>query len=173
MYIKIITLLLIITQYSIASFKNINSLEADFIQKIIEPNGKSLIYKGKILIKKPTKIMWEYKEPVQKSVYIKGTYILIVEPQLEQIIFSGIDNGIDLLKIINGSDKIGKNKYVSYLFNKEFFVYKKNDKLDMIEYIDNFDNKVTIKLLNQKINQYIDTRRFNFTIPEDYDIIRR
>jgi len=155
------------------NFQNIKTLETDFIQTIQNPSGTKVYYEGKLHIKEPSLIKWEYKEPVQKYVYIKKYTITIIEPELEQAIVTKIDNEINILALLKKAKKISQNSYISWFNNIEFNISLHNNRLKSISYKDELENNVFIEFTQVKQNDIIEGEIFKFQIPYHYDLIKK
>jgi len=170
--------LLIILFFSIfvafaSNFKDINSFEATFKQSIINNSGSEILYSGKIFIKKPFSIVWEYRKPIEKYVYIIDKKATIIEPDLEQAIFSTLDKKINILKLLENAQQISPNQYISTFNNIDYTLTIINNQLEQINYKDSIDNNISISFTNIKQNHTIPNQIFQFTIPNEYDIIRK
>jgi len=142
---------------------NITTYQASFIQIITNPSGKKIDYTGTVYIKQPNKMLWRYKTPIEKYVYMNDIDIIVDEPELEQAIFTTLDDEVNLIELLNNPENIDK-KY-KLIFNNKI--------LTQIQYQDNLDNNVTILFTNIKINKKIPDNIFHFNAPDYYDIIRK
>ena len=165
-------LLLLFTTASFANVLDINSFEAEFQQKIVDDQNKTILYYGHIIAKKPQYALWKYTKPVEKSVYILENRAIIVEPELEQVIIKKIGKNFDFFKLIQNAQKISNNQYLARYNNTTFIIKIKENIIYSISYKDEFENSVTIDFTNQIENKKIDTKIFEPSIPDDYDIIR-
>ena len=168
-----ITMFLLSLSLSANSLKDIKTFDADFEQKIVNPSKKEILYKGHLLIKEPYFILWQYKEPILKNVYIINNFAIIDEPELEQAIFSKLQNEIDIIELIKTAKKIDTNKYLAKIYDVNYELITENDKISKILYKDNLENNVTITFSNSLQNKEIDDEMFKFLPPEHYDIIRK
>jgi len=153
--------------------KDINTFEASFKQSIINSSNKEIVYNGYIYIKEPANIVWKYTQPILKDVYIINTKVTIVEPELEQVIMSKMDKEINILKLLKNATKVTSNKYVSSIDNRNYTLTITNNTLQQINYTDEIDNKVTIYFSDIQQNHTIKENIFKFTIPYEYDIIKK
>jgi len=165
-------LLLLLTTVSYANIQTISSFEADFQQKIVDDQNKTILYEGHIIATKPQYALWNYTKPIIKRVYILENEAIIVEPELEQAIIKKINKNFDFFKLIKSAKRITKNKYLAHYNNTTFIITIDNKTISSISYKDEFENSVTIKFSNQKENRKIDKKEFQPNIPDDYDIIR-
>ncbi len=171
---KLLISCFLVVFYSYANnLKNIDTYQASFNQSIINNSQKEILYTGNIYIKQPSNILWEYNDPIIKNVYIIKDKAIIVEPDLEQVIISKLEKEINILNLMKNSKKISENKYTSSIYNRDYTLTIQNNKLTKINYTDEIDNKVTITFSNIKQNENISKNRFEFTIPFEYDVIRK
>lgn len=154
-------------------FENIKTFQGDFTQSIVNNSGKMIRYYGKMYAKHPNQIFWKYNDPILKDVYLNRSEVVIVEPELEQVIITSIDKEINLLKLLQDATKIAPNHYKSSINNMEYSIFLRDDHLSKIRYTDAVDNTITIFFENTKINQTLDKRLFTYTIPEEFDIIQK
>ncbi|MEA3352999.1 MAG: LolA-like outer membrane lipoprotein chaperone [Campylobacterota bacterium] len=170
---RLLFLLLFIISSLTANIKDIKTYQADFEQIIKNTTNNTIVYKGKLYIKNPSFILWRYNEPIQKDVYINYTQVTIIEPELEQAIVTTLQEQIDILKLIQNAKKISLNKYKAKLYNIEYTLTIENNILQKVQYKDNIDNNITIAFSNIDQNKGIPRAIFRYSIPDDYDIIRK
>lgn len=175
MFYKLMFFLLFVLLSNLQAFNlnTLSSLEASFKQIITNSVGKKIEYKGKLFISNPSKILWQYKTPVVKNVYVINNFAIVDEPELEQAIFTSLDENINILKMLKTAKKINKNLYVASINEVDYSIYIKNNKISSIKYKDNLENKVAIYLDNSVYNKEIKKEIFSFKAPKHYDIIRK
>lgn len=167
---RVILAALLVTS-SYANIKDINSFEADFLQKIVDDKGVKITYTGHITASKPRYALWQYIKPVQKSVYILPNKIVVIEPELEQVIMKHLNKNFDLFKIIHNAKKIDKNRYLAKFKNKEYIITIEDSQIKSISYKDELDNDIKIVFKNQEENKKIPKERYIPHIPDEYDVI--
>ena len=177
MFYKIIisSTLFCLSCFGANDIKNLDSFKANFSQIITSTSDNIIEYKGEVFIKKSGKILWKYKTPVEKNVYINDNFAVVDEPELEQAIFTELESEINIIKLLNTSKKIDDNTYNTNIDDVDYAIKtsKSNDKIEFINYKDKLENKVEIKFSNVIQNGEISDDIFKFTIPEHYDIIRK
>ncbi|MAC83782.1 MAG: cell envelope biogenesis protein LolA [Arcobacter sp.] len=158
-----------------ADIKNLESFTANFTQSIKSINDKVIEYKGEVFIKNNGKILWKYKTPIEKNVYILNDFAIVEEPELEQAIYTQLQSEINIIKLLNTSKRINENSYIANIDDIDYLIEssKKSDEIEIIKYKDKLDNNVEIKFDNQVSNKEINDDIFKFTAPEHYDIIRK
>ncbi|MBU0925226.1 LolA-like outer membrane lipoprotein chaperone [bacterium] len=177
MFYKLIisTTLFCISCFASNDIKNLDSFKASFLQVITSGSDNVIEYKGEVFIKKSGKILWKYKTPVVKNVYINDNFAVVDEPELEQAIFTQLESEINIIKLLNSSKKIDNNSYTTNIEDTDYMIKtsKSDDKIEFINYKDKLENKVEIKFSNVVQNGEISDDIFKFTIPDYYDIIRK
>lgn len=153
--------------------KDINTYKANFLQTITKNDDTKITYEGLLFIKKPAHILWQYKKPIVKNVFINDYMVVVDEPELEQAIFSQLREDLNFIDILEKAKKISENKFLALIDNKEYNLIIENGILKKIDYIDEVENKVEILFNDIDINTDIDNSLFRFEIPSDYDIIRK
>lgn len=156
----------------LASPKEMSSFNSSFEQRIVDEHGKTILYKGELWATKPQNALWLYQSPIQKSVYINGKELTIVEPTIEQVTIKTLSGEIDFLEILKKAKKVDNDHYATTLNGVTYTITFKNDNLSTISYGDNYDNRVTIKFINPSTNQPIESKRFKPTFPSDFDVLR-
>lgn len=156
----------------IASPKELSSFNSKFVQTIIDDNNKKIIYSGELWASKPQNALWVYQKPIQKSVYVNGPKVTVVEPQIEQVTIRTLDDEIDFLQIIQKAKKVDDEKYTAAVKGQTYTVQFKNNLLASITYKDSYDNRVTIQFTNPVQNKPVEAGRYKPVIPEGFDIIK-
>ena len=170
---KVIMFLLLMFKFSFAALIDTKSFDADFKQVVTDEHGKKLKYSGHLKALSPRYVLWKYKTPMKKSIYINPRKITIIEPEIEQVIIRRVSLDFDFLKIINNAKEISKNNYIASIDNTKYLIKIKNSLITSISYKDEFENSVNILFSNQKKNVHISKTIFIPIIPKDYDIIDR
>ncbi len=173
--------------------KSIESLSGNFTQTITDQDGHEVQESttGTFLIKRPGYFYWETKPPYEQLIVGNPDRLWVYDPDLEQVTVhnqSQLENSP--ASILSGDDKNIKEKYsvtsekkkgaVEYhLRSKEngqksfdtlTFVFK-GDVLHSLALIDNLGQTTAIKLNNVRVNEKIDSAKFDFEPPPDVDII--
>jgi len=171
---KILIFVLVIKTMSLANeFDKLKTFEASFIQTITNPSGNKVQYNGLIYIKEPSQIKWQYNNPIEKFVYIKRNTVTIIEPELEQAIVTKLDQEINIINLLKNAQQINENSYISHFNNVDYSLVLENKILKEISYVDAIENKVLISFKNVQQNHQINEKTFNFTIPLEFDVIKK
>lgn len=152
---------------------DIKSFEADFEQTVFNASNKKIAYSGKVFIKEPSRILWRYSDPIIKNVYVIANTAIVDEPELEQAIYTRLENEINVLQLLKKSVKKSQNLYETMINNVKYVLTLENNQIKQIDYKDELENKVSIKFTNIKQNQPIVDDTFRFIPPEYYDIIKK
>ena len=94
-----------------SDIRNLETFKANFTQVITSSTNNIIEYKGEVFIKKSGKILWKYKTPVVKNVYIINDSAIVDEPELEQAIYTELDSEINIIKLLNNAKKSSDNNY--------------------------------------------------------------
>lgn len=148
-------------------FKNLSS---DFIQEVKSSNS-TLKYKGNFIITQ-NKALWNYTFPNNKQIYINNKEIAIIEHDLEQVIFTSIENLPNLKEIFKNAKKLDNNNYIATYNNIKYEIKINNDMPENIKYKDELNNFVQINFFNQKFNQNINEKIFIPNFPSHFDIVQ-
>lgn len=177
MFYKILLSLICFFTLSIAAMdiKNLDTFKAEFTQNIKSTSGKAIEYKGEVFIKKDGKILWKYKTPIIKNVYIINNFAIVDEPELEQAIYTELQSEINIIKLLKNAQKINENIYMATVDNVDYLIETVNKKelIKNIKYKDKLDNNVIIDFSNALVNSEINDELFLFTAPDYYDIIKK
>jgi len=170
--VKHIYLLFLSFSLSYASFDMLDSFDAAFIQSVTDDKDKTLTYKGHISASKPQNALWSYKEPIQKDVFINSRQVTIVEPEIEQVIIRNINSSLDFFNMVKNAKEIKKGIYEAGFEGKIFTINTKENIIESISYIDEFENRVKILFFNQVQNKEINKDIFIPKYPLGFDVIR-
>ncbi|HDZ5064806.1 TPA: outer membrane lipoprotein chaperone LolA [Campylobacter jejuni] len=149
---------------------NFNTFSSDFTQTVKSKNS-TLSYSGYFILSKD-QAYWSYNTPSKKEIYINKNQVTIVEHDLEQVIFSHLDNIPNLNEIFKKASFMDKDTLIAKYDNINYTIKLYQDKIQSISYKDEFENNVTINLNNQIKNPKINPNVFKAQIPQNYDIVR-
>ena len=150
---------------------NLKPFQADFIQTITNSSNKSIKYKGNIYLNKNNDILWKYKTPTIKNIYITENTLIIEEPELEQEIYTSLDNKLNLSLLLSNSKQIEDNKYSATLYDTDYTIVLNENKIRQIKYNDPLDNTIVIIFFSVKENPIFSDNFFTFQEKPNYDII--
>lgn len=168
---KYLLLLFLLQQLLFSSEIDIHSFEADFQQTVTNEKKNKLIYEGHLTAMQPKYALWQYKKPMQKSIYINDNRVTIIEPDIEQAIIKRLSGDFDFFTIIKKAKKISEDTYETKFQNVKYEIKIQKNSIISIKYHDELDNSIVITFSNQKENKEIKKQIFTPIIPQDYDII--
>ncbi len=153
---------------------NIQTLESNFKQSITNDQNAKIVYNGKIYAtQKSNQALWEYNSPIIKKIYYKGGKLVIIEPELEQVIYAKLDKVPNILKLLQSAKKISDSDFKTHFNGIDYYIAMNGGKIDKISYTDEIQNKVVIQFSDEKVNHLIENSKFSVTIPPDYDILKQ
>ncbi len=157
-----------------ANIYNLSSLESNFTQSITNDQNAKIVYHGKMYAtRENNQALWEYTSPMNKNIYYKGGKLIIIEPDLEQVIYAKMDKIPNILTILDNAIEISENTLQTSFNNIKYNITMNDNKIEKIEYKDEMENRVRITFTQESVNHEIDSNIFNFVIPEDYDILEQ
>lgn len=66
-------------------YESINSIKAEFTQEVTSKGMPAMKSEGKVWLKKPGKMRWEYKKPAKDLIVSDGKTIWLFQPDLNQV----------------------------------------------------------------------------------------
>jgi outer membrane lipoprotein carrier protein len=148
---------------------NIETFQANF-EQVVTSDGDTIFYEGILKVKQPNFVLWQYEKPVQKSLYLNGKKIYLLEPELEQVVIRDFQNNLKLLEILKNAKQISEERYIAIVDEKRYLLIV-TDELEKVIYQDEIDNWVVISFFNQIRNAKIDNLEFRPDIPVNFDRI--
>lgn len=153
----------------LVDFKTLN---AKFSQKVTNATNSSVEYSGELFLKE-NNILWKYQKPIEKNVYIKDSFVIVDEPEIEQAIFTSISGELNLINMLNSAKKTSDSMYEVEYNNVKYHITLEKDSLKKVQYKDQMDNSISIVFSSVKKDVEIKDTVFSFNPPEYYDIIRK
>ena len=150
---------------------DIHSIKANFIQTITNEQNSTIKYSGKFYARSDDKALWIYQKPIKKELYFIEGKIIIIEPELEQVIFSRAKKLPKILDILKSAKK-ENDKLIAYCCDTTYAITIKNNKIISVSYKDKVGNDVKINFFNEETNLIIDDEIFRYKIPKYYDILQ-
>ena len=152
--------------------ENIQSIEADFEQRIENEDGMDMFYRGRILGSRQNKARWDYQIPLKKEIYMIDNEVMIYEPSLEQVSYSRLRTKSDFISILKSAKKQTDGSYHTTIEGIEYTLFvDKNNKPERIVFIDSMGAKSILTLSNVKINGTINDKVFHFSPPKGVEIV--
>lgn len=174
---------------------DITTFEASFEQSLIsESNGLQEISKGDFFLSRPGKFRWNYSQPYEQSIIADGKKIWIYDKDLAQVTVRKMDKILadSPALLLSNEVEISEQFVVTKMPNssdskgQEWFMLKPKDQdkqyadirlafekanLKVMELRDNFGQLTRIIFSDQKRNQKIDQKLFNFIPPAGVDVL--
>jgi outer membrane lipoprotein carrier protein len=166
-----IVLFIILFLYSYAFNLKISSIKAKFVQTITNEQNATIRYSGRLIAKDNSKAVWYYEKPIIKQIYLTTNEILVVEPELEQVIYTNLNNSIDFIKILQEAKRIDENRYEAKCCQKTFQLFFEDGVIRTVKYKNQISDLVEIEFFDVEFNKDINDSIFKPTIPSYYDII--
>ena len=169
----------------------IQSLEAVFRQTVFSSENDVIDYsEGLFLLKKPDKIMWNFKVPSVKKILVSNQKISTYDKDLNQLLIIPISDRYqyslaNLLLRNNGlmsyyqisSETVNENMYSVVLVQKESNILFIRMKITIVEMLlteiklwDNDGQSIEIIFDNTVLNSTLSDASFEFSIPNGTDI---
>lgn len=175
----------------IEKIKNINSMTANFNQKLIDgQTSNSLNSKGNMSLKKPQYFKWVTTSPNNQKIVSNGTKLWIYDGDLDQIIIKKVSsNNISqfpyLILLSKNTSNINKLFTVKEQDNTSYILKPKNDQMinsikikftpnNQLKYLEistSLNQFTKIEFTDVKTDVYISDTSFDFKAPEDTDVI--
>ncbi|MEY8714051.1 outer membrane lipoprotein chaperone LolA [Francisella philomiragia] len=197
--ITILLTLLFCISYSIASpsddlinkIKNINSMTADFSQKLVNGGGanNNINSKGYMSLKKPKFFRWVTSSPNNQEIISNGSKLWIYDGDLDQVIIKKVSNNIaqfpylillsqnsDNINKLFTVDELSKNTYIlkpkdDQMINSIKIKFSDNENLEYLAISTSLNQFTKISFSDVKTDISIDNTKFDFDIPKDTDVI--
>ena len=172
---KLLTLsALFLTSTISANSLNIQTLESDFKQSITNDQNAKVTYSGKMYAKQAkNQALWEYNTPIIKQIYYQGGKLVIIEPELEQVIYAKLNKVPNILKLLQSAKKVSADTLETKFNGLTYRIKTDKNTIEKISYTDEMENKVVISFTNEIVNHPIANSRFSYTIPDGYDILEQ
>jgi len=175
-------------------FQKTQSMQADFTQKVTNTRGKVLEQSnGNLVISRPDKFILDYYSPAEQKYISNGNTIWIYDVELEQVSIKELDENIgdSPALLLSSNTNVYKHYIVTDLkykktgnytwiqlqakkeemtFEKVLLAFKGSILMRMTMY-DSFGQITSLNFSDIQINKPFSLKHFNFTIPEDVDII--
>ncbi|NOG59437.1 MAG: outer membrane lipoprotein chaperone LolA [Proteobacteria bacterium] len=168
------------------------SLEANFVQKLINENSEELERtEGVLRLQQPGKFHWSYEVPYTQKIISNGDVLWVFDEDLEQLTIREMGNAIDETPagIILGNNNISEHfvqvnmgmiegydwieltpRNLEAQYQNIRLGFEKN-KLGMMIIIDNLGQTTRIDFFDVKKNAKFSASLFEFEIPEGIDVI--
>ncbi len=173
----------------------INSLQAAFTQTIVDEDG-ALLQKtlGKLSLARPNKLYWKTHSPYEYLMITDGDVLWRYDMDLDQLHRQSLADELHntpAALLMSDTAEIAKQYQITLLpveaksneqryrlvpvlaqssFSEIIFTFNEKT-VTKIEMVDNLAQRTVIELTDIRINQAIDDKLFEFTIPSGVDVI--
>lgn len=171
---------------------NVKTLQGDFEQSLIAADG-TIVEKtsGTLEIERPTRFRWSYSDPYEQWLIADGLNVWSYDLDLEQVtvkaqeealantpalLLGGSDNALSQFDF-GGTSMESLTTWVrlepkdsSSGFNRVELGFI-DDELRRMVFFDNLEQTTLVALNNVKINEPIDSVRFQFSVPDGVDVV--
>jgi len=168
---KLFSTFLLTCSVLFAGVFDFNTISSGFKQTITNEENSKITYTGKFYASTKTKALWVYEKPISKKIYFSKNKVVIVEPELEQVIITNLQNTPNLTEILKSAKRVTNNTYETEYNDTKYVIHVEGDKIESISYSDKLENHVLIKLFDQTINTFLDDTLFEVTIPDGFDVV--
>ena len=172
----------------IQRFQHIETLRADFVQRVLDENGEELqVLQGEMLIRTPSFFRWEVKSPYGLTYVLHDLDLMVVDPDLHQVSYRKIESPEEVpivalllhrdLEVLSDFDVFKRpNAFELEPINqmqlfKLITVYFDNLRLDAIDVRDSHDRLTEFTFREVQENLVLDNALFEVEIPEDMEVI--
>lgn len=175
-------------------YNSITSIKADFVQEVTSKGMPSMKSEGKVWLKKPGKMRWEYSKPAKDLIVSDGKTIWLFQPDLNQVIekpaassattmatdfLSGIgridkefevkvaelESAHHVLILTPRQEQQGLKKLILEV-NRESYIVEKT------VITDHFGNQTSVTFGNVKLNAKVKDSLFKYTPPRGAAVVR-
>ncbi|WP_250658350.1 outer membrane lipoprotein chaperone LolA [Alkalimarinus coralli] len=178
----------------IQRLEKLQSIEADFVQFVVDKAGASVQEsRGVLKAKRPGLFYWHTEPPLEQVIVSDGQHIIVYDPDLEQATVQPVSEQVSntpALLFSGDVKKLGESYLVHHkqwdntvdqyvlmpkgadsLFESLRLRFDKDILVEM-RLTDSLGQKSTIGFNDAKINTGLSDKQFEFVIPEGTDIIR-
>lgn len=175
-------------------YESIKTMKADFTQEVTSKGMAPMKSVGRVWLKKPGKMRWEYTEPAKDLIVSDGRTIWLFQPDLNQAIKSPATTGASSMAtdFLSGMGNIEKEfivllsaadgpSHVLTLTPKNaqqglrklvLEVGKKSYLVEKTVITDHFGNQTTVSFTNMKLNSPVKDSFFKYAPPKGAAIVK-
>lgn len=179
--------------------KSMNTLEADFQQRILDARGSRLQeVSGRLTLKRPGQFFWQTEAPYAQTIVSNGETLWLYDPDLEQVTVQTLDENlsrtpamllsgdidsldqrfkVELVRATTAANGVAeiqefvlKPKEQESLFDElQLSFYDR--KLTALLLVDSLGQRTSIELFSARFNVETDESLFHFKVPEGVDVV--
>jgi len=168
------------------------TLQGDFEQALIDASG-AVVEKtsGRLEIQRPGKFRWAYSAPYEQWLIADGLNIWSYDVDLEQVTVKPQNEALantPALLLGGANDALEQFEYQGSYVEKGMRWVRLEPRntesgflrvelgftdgtLNRMVFFDNLDQTTLVSLYDVKVNEPIDARQFEFTVPQDVDLV--
>jgi len=149
-------------------------MEAQFLQKVTNPQKRVIQYSGKVLMDNGKRFKWSYTRPTRKEVCSDGRQVIVVDHDLEQVSFYRMEKGFDLGAVLARARHYKGNLYTAKYQGRTYtLAVDDKGRIEQIAYRDDMDNVVNIHLKKiRSLSRPPAAKRMRCPYPKEYDVIK-
>jgi outer membrane lipoprotein carrier protein len=149
-------------------------MEAQFLQKVTNPQKRVIQYSGKVLMDNGKRFKWSYTRPTRKEVCSDGRQVIVVDHDLEQVSFYRMDKGFDLGAVLARAKHYKDNLYTAKYQGRTYtLAVDDKGRIEQIAYRDDMDNVVNIHLKKiRSLSRPPAAKRMRCPYPKNFDVIK-
>lgn len=178
-----------------AFYREVQSLRADFEQRVLGPEGEvQERSRGKVWIKRPDRFRWDYREPYRQLIVADGETVKFFDPEMEQVTVRDFAKGLGHTpsQVLAGGGDLERHFHVregesdgslawvvleprepgEAGFRKaRIGVAESPARVRRFEFTDAFGNRTRIDFSGIRLNPTLDNDRFQFQAPAGTDVL--
>ncbi len=145
------------------------TLQVDFNQSVTTDSDQSIRYSGTLYLMQPDRALWIYTTPIEKSIYIRGEAVTVVEPGLFQATHMRQSTAQNILELFHKSEAIAPGKRRA-LFNDTPVEFTHDENFIIrLHYRDELEHNVTIEFATPQMDPWLEEALFYPDIPAGFD----
>ena len=175
------------------TYRDVKDITTDFTQKSSIEGFEEKIFDGRLYLKKPNQIRWDYLRPVKQNIYITGDKVILYLPEEREAIvqtlsghpdaepamglLSNIEKWNDLFSIRGDGEegdffKIELRPKTMLLIEKVLVdIHKETHYISRLTLFEKSGNRVSFYFSNIKTNSGLKDSLFDFNIPKGTEIL--
>ena len=176
-----------------ATYRDVKDITLGFTQKSSIEGFEEKVFEGRLYLKKPNQIRWDYLRPVKQNIYITGDKVILYLPEERQAIvqtlsgnpdaepamglLSNIEKWNDLFSIRGDGEegdffKIELRPKTMLLIEKVLVdIHKETHYISRLTLFEKSGNRVSFYFSNIKTNSGLKDSLFDFNIPKGTEIL--
>lgn len=176
-----------------STYRDIRDMSADFTQRSSIQGFEEKVFGGRLYLKKPGMVRWDYLKPEKQNIFIKGEKIILYLPGQKQAIvqnfpenpdaepalglLSDIERWQDLFRIKGGDETAGafrlelRPKKMPQIEKALVEVHKETFYIQRLTLFEKSGNRVSFDFSNIKPNSNLKDGLFDFEIPKGVEVL--